>query len=67
MTKDFVRMILCSIPWPQANVNFTRVCEIAGAMELLLPGFRRDAAHAFIVFFLALMPVNIHAEGAGVG
>jgi uncharacterized membrane protein len=47
-------------------VYFTGVCEIAGAVGLLLPEFRRAAAYALIPFFLAVLPANIHAARAGV-
>jgi uncharacterized membrane protein len=66
MKEDFVRMMPPSIPWPRAMVYFTGVCEIAGAVGLLLPEFRRAAAHALIAFFLAVLPANIHAARAGV-
>jgi uncharacterized membrane protein len=61
MKEDFVRMIPPSIPWPRAMVYFTGVCEIAGAIGLLLPEYRRTAAYALIAFFLAVLPANIHA------
>ena len=66
MKKDFVRMMPPSIPWPRGMVYFTGVCEIAGAVGLLLPEFRRAAAYALIAFFLAVLPANIHAARAGV-
>ena len=66
MKEDFVRMMPPSIPWPRGMVYFTGLCEIAGAMGLLLPEFRRAAAYALIVFFLAVLPANIHAARAGV-
>jgi uncharacterized membrane protein len=66
MKEDFVRMMPASIPWPQAMVYFTGVCEIAGAVGLLFPEFRRAAAYALIAFFLAVLPANIHAARAGV-
>ena len=47
-------------------VYFTGLCEIAGAVGLLLPEFRRAAAYALIAFFLAVLPANIHAARAGV-
>lgn len=61
MKEDFVRMMPPSIPWPRAVVYFTGACEIAGAVGLLLPEFRRAAAYALIAFFLAVLPANIHA------
>ena len=66
MKEDFVRMMPPSIPWPRALVYFTGICEIAGAVGLLLPEFRRVAAYALIAFFLAVLPANIHAARAGV-
>jgi uncharacterized membrane protein len=66
MKEDFVRMMPPSIPWPRAMVYFTGICEIAGAVGLLLPEFRRVAAYALITFFLAVLPANIHAARAGV-
>ena len=66
MKEDFVHMIPPSIPRPRALVYFTGVCEIAGAVGLLLPEFRRAAAYALIAFFLAVLPANIHATHAGV-
>jgi uncharacterized membrane protein len=65
MKEDFVCMIPPSIPWPRGMVYFTGLCEIAGAVGLLLPEFRR-AAYALIAFFLTVLPANIHAERAGV-
>jgi uncharacterized membrane protein len=66
MKEDFVRMMPAAIPWPRAMVYFTGICELAGAAGLLLPETRRVAAYALIVFFLAILPANIHAARAGV-
>ena len=66
MKEDFVRMMPPSIPWPRAMVYFTGVCEIAGAVGLLLPKFRGVAAYCLIALFLAVLPANIHAARAGV-
>jgi len=66
MKEDFVRMMPTSIPWPRTLVYFTGICEIAGAVGLLLPEFRRAAAYALIAFFLAVLPANIHAARARV-
>lgn len=66
MKQDMVRMMPPGIPWPRAMVYFTGVCEIAGAIGLLIPEFRRAAAYALAAFFLAVLPANIHAARAGV-
>ena len=61
MREDFIRMMPPSLPWPRGLVYFTGVCEIAGAIGLLVPEVRRAAAYALIAFFLAVLPANIHA------
>jgi uncharacterized membrane protein len=66
MREDLVRMVPPSIPWPRAMVYFTGVCEIAGAVGLLLPEFRTAAGYALVAFFLAVLPANVHAARAGV-
>jgi uncharacterized membrane protein len=66
MKKDMIRMMPPSIPQPLAIVYFTGMCEIAGAVGLLLPEFRRAAAYALAAFFVAVLPANIHAARAGV-
>jgi uncharacterized membrane protein len=47
-------------------VTFTGVCEIAGAIGLLVPATRRLAAVALILFLIAVLPANIHAAQSGV-
>jgi uncharacterized membrane protein len=66
MREDFVRMMPASIPWPRAMVYFTGVCEIVGAVGLLLSEFRVAASYALVAFFLAVLPANIHAARTGV-
>lgn len=66
MKEDMVRMMPPAIPSPRAMVYFTGICEIAGAIGLLLPDFRTAAAYALIAFFLAVLPATIHAARAGV-
>jgi uncharacterized membrane protein len=66
LRHDLVRMMPPGIPAPMAMVYFTGLCEIAGAIGLLVPRTRRAAAWALIVFFLAILPANIHAARAGV-
>ncbi|MEO6943908.1 MAG: DoxX family protein [Lacisediminihabitans sp.] len=42
-------------------VYFTGVCEIAGAVGLLLPATRVAAALALVVFLIAVFPANAYA------
>lgn len=66
MRRDFIRMVPPWVPWPGAAVYFTGVCEVAGAVGLLVPALYRVAGACLIVFFLAILPANIHAAMAGI-
>jgi uncharacterized membrane protein len=65
MREDLVRMVPPGVPHPELMVTFTGVCEVLGAIGLLIPRTRRLAAIALIVFFIAILPANIHAARAG--
>ena len=65
LRHELARMVPAAIPNPMAMVYFTGVCEIAGAIGLLVPRTRRAAGWALIVLFLAMLPANIHAARAG--
>jgi uncharacterized membrane protein len=67
MKNDLVRMMPDWIPQPLALVYFTGVCEIAGAIGLLLPSLRQAAGLALIVFFIVVFPANVKAARTGVG
>jgi uncharacterized membrane protein len=67
MKNDLVRMMPDWIPQPMALVYFTGVCEIAGAIGLLLPSVRQTAGLALIVFFIVVFPANVKAARSGVG
>lgn len=66
MRADLVRMVPPAIPNPGLMITFTGVCEILGAIGLLVPRTRRLAAVALILFLIAVLPANIHAARAGV-
>ena len=66
MKRDLVKMIPSWIPAPLAMVYFTGVCEILGAGGILYAPTRHLAAIALIVFFVAILPANIHAALASV-
>jgi uncharacterized membrane protein len=67
MKHDLVRMMPAWIPRPMALIYFTGVCEIAGALGLLLPNLRQAAGIALIVFFIVVFPANVKAARSGVG
>jgi uncharacterized membrane protein len=66
MRADMIAMVPPSVPNPAFMVTFTGVCEILGALGLLVPQTRRLAAAALIVFLFAVLPANIHAAQAAV-
>jgi uncharacterized membrane protein len=66
MRADLVRMTPPAVPNPEFMVTLTGICEILGAMGLLISRTRRAAAIALIVFLLAVLPANIHAALSGV-
>lgn len=66
MRHDLARMIPDFIPYPMAFVYFTGVCEVLGAIGLLVSRVRSIAGLALIVFFILVLPANIHAATSGV-
>ena len=66
LRADMIRMMPPSVPHPELMVTSTGICEILGAVGLLIPRTRRIAAIALILFLIAVLPANIHAARAGV-
>jgi uncharacterized membrane protein len=66
MRPEMVRMVPPFVPNPELMVTITGICEILGAIGLLVPRIRRIAAIALIVFLVAVLPANVHAAQAGV-
>jgi uncharacterized membrane protein len=66
MRSDLVRMVPPSVPNPGLMVTITGICEILGAVGLLLPPTRRIAGLALVLFLVAVLPANIHAARTGV-
>jgi uncharacterized membrane protein len=66
MRHDLARMIPDFIPYPMAFVYFTGVCEVLGAIGLLVSRVRFIAGLALIVFFILVLPANIYAATSGV-
>jgi uncharacterized membrane protein len=65
MRADLVRMVPPAIPNPEFMVTLTGVCEILGAIGLLIPRTRRLAAFALIVMLVAVLPANVRAARSG--
>jgi uncharacterized membrane protein len=66
MRGDMIAMVPPAVPNPALMVTITGVCEILGAIGLLVPRTRRLAAIALIVFLVAVLPANVHAALSGV-
>jgi uncharacterized membrane protein len=61
MRAELVRMVPPGVPNPELMVTVTGVCEVLGAIGLLIPRTRRIAAVSLILFLVAVLPANIHA------
>jgi uncharacterized membrane protein len=48
-------------------VLFTGVLEIAGAVGLFVPRFRRSAAFCIALMMVAIIPANVYAAGKAIG
>lgn len=57
------------VPYPLETILLTGVCEIAGAIGLMVPRFRRAAAWGLAAYAVCVFPANIkHAvEGVIIG
>jgi uncharacterized membrane protein len=66
MRADMVAMVPPFVPNPEFMVTFTGICEILGAIGLLVPRTRRLAAVGLILLLLSVLPANIYAAQAGV-
>jgi uncharacterized membrane protein len=66
MRPDMIAMVPPFVPNPALIVTFTGICEILGALGLLVPRTRHTASIALIVFLAAVLPANIHAAQEGV-
>jgi uncharacterized membrane protein len=63
---DLVRMVPPWVPAPEFVVTLTGICEILGAVGLLIPATRKAAAVALVVFLVAVFPANVYAAQEGV-
>jgi uncharacterized membrane protein len=61
MRHDFARMMPKAIPNPMAMVYLTGVCEILGAIGILVPRTRSLAGLCLGVFLVCVLPANIKA------
>ncbi|MDZ4376062.1 MAG: DoxX family protein [Phenylobacterium sp.] len=62
----FLRIMPPIVPFPEAVVAVTGVCEIAGAVGLMIPRTRRWAGGMLALYALCVWPANLHHALAGV-
>jgi len=61
MRHDLARMMPAAFSNPMAMVHFTGVCEILGAMGILIPQTRSLAGLCLCLLLLCILPANIKA------
>lgn len=57
--QRYLPMMPSAIPYPLQIVYFTGLCEIAGAIGLLIPRLRVLAGIMLALYFVAVFPANI--------
>jgi uncharacterized membrane protein len=58
---DLIRMVPAAFPRADLMVTFTGVCEILGAIGLLIPAVAPYAAAGLTLLLLAIFPANVRA------
>jgi uncharacterized membrane protein len=66
MKEDLIRMVPKAVPYPRLVVYFTGICEVLGAIGLLVPSLQRAAGIALVLFLIAVFPANVNAARTGV-
>ena len=58
---DLIRMVPAALPRPELLVTSTGICEILGAVGLLIPRVAPVAALGLTLLLIALFPANVRA------
>ena len=58
---DLIRMVPAALPRPELLVTTTGICEILGAVGLLIPRVAPAAALGLTLLLIALFPANVRA------
>lgn len=66
MPGRYLPMLPQAVPFPAAVVLLTGLCEIAGAIGLLVPRTRRLAGIMLAIYFVCVFPANIRNAVHGV-
>ncbi len=65
MRDEIEKMVPPWVPNPRRVVTWTGICEILGAVGLIIPETRFLAGICLIIFLVAVFPANIHAVTTG--
>jgi uncharacterized membrane protein len=57
--KPFIAITPSWVPWPEQVIQFTGLCELAGAAGLLIPGTRKLAGLMLAIYAVCVFPANI--------
>jgi uncharacterized membrane protein len=60
LTAFFARIVPPQLPNPVLLVQVSGVCELLGAVGLLLPAVRKAAVYGLIALLVAVFPANIY-------
>jgi len=60
LPAPFLSILPAWVPWPLPTIIFTGVCEIAGAVGLLIPATRKAAGIGLAAYAIAVFPANIN-------
>ncbi len=63
--RAFLPIMPPQIPLPQTVIELTGVCEIAGAVGLMIPRTRKAAGVALALYALCVWPANIYHAVSG--
>jgi uncharacterized membrane protein len=61
MKEELVQMVPESLAYPRQLVFLTGICEVLGAIGLLLPSVQRLAGMGLILLLIAMFPANVNA------
>ena len=58
--QGFILIVPSYVPWPAEIVWLTGICEIAGAIGLLVPQFQKAAGLGLALYAVCVFPANIN-------
>lgn len=59
LPKPFLSITPSWVPYPEAVILLTGLCEITGALGLLFPALRKSAAIGLALYAVCVFPANI--------